>query len=297
MMYGWIILVTLAAQSFELTLDEGIRRYWNGEYEATIDVLQNACAMNASSGEKLECHKYLAFSHVALGADDEAESEFIALLSTDAGYRLDESLVSPKIVSRFESARAELASNVYNDAKDAYQAEQFDDAVALFDRTVELDPTHELAREYAALCRERIKLAEATPLPPSTLTPSAQAAGRTAPAAVAPAAATAKPAAEVDNDVHWLTSEINRPVLVKRVSPPYPQTARLRRAEGSVVISAVIDKNGLITQPKVIRSVSEQLDRAALDAVRQWEYQPATLNGSPVAVYGIIELSFTLDGS
>jgi hypothetical protein len=35
----------------------------------------------------------------------------------------------------------------------------------------------------------------------------------------------------------------------------------------------------------------------ALDAVEAWRYQPATLNGFPVAVYGIIELSFKLDGS
>lgn len=280
----WIAGVAFSAQSFELALDEGIRSYWNGDYEATIDVLRTACAMNASSGEKIECHKYLAFSHVALGSDDEASREFIELLSADAGYRLDDSLVSPKILARFEQARRELASSVYDNAKDAYQSERFDDALALFERAVRLDTTHELAREYAELSRERIRLIEA---------PSVAAARPPPPPPVAPA----KPATELDDTVHWLTSEISRPLLVKRVSPRYPQSARLRRAEGSVVISVVIDKNGLITQSKVIRSVSEQLDRAALDAVGEWQYEPATLNGFPVAVYGIIELSFTLNGS
>jgi protein TonB len=62
------------------------------------------------------------------------------------------------------------------------------------------------------------------------------------------------------------------------------------------VVSVVIDQNGFITQSKVIRSVNQRLDQAALDAVAEWRYQPATLDGFPVAVYGIIELSFQLDG-
>ncbi len=281
----WILAITLAAQSFELALDEGIRRYWNGEYEATIDVLETACAMDADSGEKLECHKYLAFSHVALGEDNEAVNEFIALLSTDAGYRLDESLVSPKIILRFEGARSDLASSVYDNAKEAYQEQNFDDAVQLFERTMLLDPAHELAHEYAQLCRERIRLSKA---------PSAIDARELTPAADLPAP---RPAAALEDKVYWLTSDIRPPVLLQRVSPQYPRTARLRRTEGSVVVSVVIDKNGLITQSKVIRSATDPLDRAAIDAVMQWQYEPATLNGFPVAVYRIIELSFTLDGS
>ncbi len=76
MLRFWILGVAVSAQSFELALDEGIRRYWNGEYEETILVLEPACNLNASSGEKLECHKYIAFSHVALGDDNEALRQF-----------------------------------------------------------------------------------------------------------------------------------------------------------------------------------------------------------------------------
>lgn len=110
----WILAAALLAQNFDLALDEGIRRYWNGEYEATVNVLETACAMTESSGERLECHKYLAFSHIALGADDEAREQFTRLLSADPGYRLDETLASPKILVRFDTARKALANSIYD---------------------------------------------------------------------------------------------------------------------------------------------------------------------------------------
>jgi len=284
MMGLWIFEVALLAQSFDLALDEGIRRYWNGEYEATIDVLEPACTMNASSGEKIECHKYLAFSLVALGADDDAREQFSRLLSRDPGYRLDESLVSPKILVRFERARQDLAQSIYHNGKAAYHSEDFAKAIELLDQTLRLDPTNELAAEYRELGQERMRLSEAR---------EAVAAPAEPPAPVA----APKPAAVLEDKVHRLTSDINHPVLLERVAPEYPRMARLRRVEGSVVVSIVIDRNGLVTQSKIIRSVDVHLDRTALDAVEAWRYQPATLNGFPVAVYGIIELSFELDDS
>jgi len=278
----WIFEVALLTQSVNLALDEGIRRYWNGEYEATIDVLEPACAMNASSGETIECRKYLAFSLVALGDDDDAREQFSRLLSTDPGYRLDESLVSPKILVRFERARLDLAQSIYKNGKAAYQHEDFAEAIELLDEALRLDPTNELNQEYRELAQERMRLSE----------------DRLAVAAKPPPApvATPRPAAELEDKVYRLTSDINRPVLLERVAPEYPRMARLRRVEGSVVVSIVIDRNGRVTQSKIIRSVNVHLDRAALDAVATWRYQPATLNGFPVAVYGIIELSFELDG-
>jgi protein TonB len=75
--------------------------------------------------------------------------------------------------------------------------------------------------------------------------------------------------------------------------PIYPEIARQAKREGTVVMEAVLDPTGRITQLRVIQSVP-LLDQAALDAVRQWRYTPTTLGGHPVSVLMTITIRFTL---
>jgi len=83
--------------------------------------------------------------------------------------------------------------------------------------------------------------------------------------------------------------------LIHRVIPSYPTLARQARAEGTVVLSAVISKEGRIQQLTVVRG-SPLLITAAMEAVRQWVYRPTTLNGLPVEVETQIEVRFVLSG-
>jgi periplasmic protein TonB len=75
--------------------------------------------------------------------------------------------------------------------------------------------------------------------------------------------------------------------------PVYPEIARQVKREGTVVMEAVLDTAGRVTQLRVIQSVP-LLDQAALDAVRQWRYTPTTLGGQPVSVLMTITIRFTL---
>jgi protein TonB len=77
------------------------------------------------------------------------------------------------------------------------------------------------------------------------------------------------------------------------VRPLYPEIARQARKEGTVVLEAVLDTEGRVTQLRVIRSVP-LLDQAALDAVRQWHYAPSMYGGRPVSVLMTITVRFTL---
>jgi periplasmic protein TonB len=61
------------------------------------------------------------------------------------------------------------------------------------------------------------------------------------------------------------------------------------------VIQAVVGKDGTIHDAKVVSSPDDSLSQAALDAVRQWRYQPYLLNGEPAAVMTTINLEFTLN--
>ena len=75
--------------------------------------------------------------------------------------------------------------------------------------------------------------------------------------------------------------------------PLYPEIARAARREGTVVLEAVLDTAGRVTQLRVIQSVP-LLDQAALDAVRQWRYTPSVYGGQPVSVLMTITIRFQL---
>jgi protein TonB len=86
------------------------------------------------------------------------------------------------------------------------------------------------------------------------------------------------------------------PIAPKKIAdarPLYPEIARAARREGTVVLEAVLDTTGRVTQLRVIQSVP-LLDQAALDAVRQWRYTPSVYGGQPVSVLMTITIRFTL---
>ena len=83
------------------------------------------------------------------------------------------------------------------------------------------------------------------------------------------------------------------PRKVADARPIYPDVARAARVEGTVILEAVLDTTGHVTQVRVIRSVP-LLDQAAVDAVRQWRYAPSMYGGRPVSVLMTITVRFTL---
>jgi periplasmic protein TonB len=62
------------------------------------------------------------------------------------------------------------------------------------------------------------------------------------------------------------------PGLIKRVEPKYPPIAQAARIQGTVVLDAIIHKDGTVGDIKVLRSESQLFDQAAIDALKQWRY-------------------------
>jgi protein TonB len=81
--------------------------------------------------------------------------------------------------------------------------------------------------------------------------------------------------------------------LVRQPKPVYPPLAKQARIQGVVKLHALISKEGTIEDLKVITG-HPLLVPAALEAVKQWVYQPTTLNGEPVGVDTEIDVNFTL---
>lgn len=86
---------------------------------------------------------------------------------------------------------------------------------------------------------------------------------------------------------------IKVPTKLKDVKPLYPPAAQDAGIQGVVIIEATIDTNGRVSDARVLRSIA-QLDDAALDAVRQWEFTTTQLNGVPVPVIMTVTVNFSL---
>jgi protein TonB len=81
--------------------------------------------------------------------------------------------------------------------------------------------------------------------------------------------------------------------LISSVQPIYPSLAKTQHVAGDVRVDALIDATGRVTTMKVVSGPS-MLHQAAMDALRQWKYQAARLDGKPVAMHLTVTLQFRL---
>ena len=88
---------------------------------------------------------------------------------------------------------------------------------------------------------------------------------------------------------------VTQGLLLRKVTPQYPPLAKQARIQGTVVLSALIGKDGSIQNLHVV-SGHPMLTNAALEAVKEWKYKPYILNGEPVEVETTINVNFSLSG-
>jgi len=96
------------------------------------------------------------------------------------------------------------------------------------------------------------------------------------------------------DQIYRVGDDVTAPKLLNRVEPAYPKAARRELIEGVVILEAIISASGNVTNIAVLKSVHPLIDEAAVHAVRQWRYSPATLNGNPVRVYLTVTMTFNL---
>jgi len=84
------------------------------------------------------------------------------------------------------------------------------------------------------------------------------------------------------------------PEVVTKTQPVYPDLARDAGVDGTVLVQALVGKDGKVKDAKVTKSIP-MLDAAALAAVKQWVFKPALSNNKPVAVWVAVPVRFTLN--
>jgi protein TonB len=117
-----------------------------------------------------------------------------------------------------------------------------------------------------------------------------------APSSESAASTTPRPARDAESTRPGRATRINRdPEPVARIQPEYPPQAFRNHEEGTVLVRVDVDANGMATNPEVVnRSGSRELDRAAMDAVRKWQFKPALKDGKAIASSVDVPVEFKL---
>jgi TonB family protein len=95
--------------------------------------------------------------------------------------------------------------------------------------------------------------------------------------------------------VYRVGNGVTAPKLAQKIEPQYTEEARAAKIQGTTVLSVDIDPSGVAENIQVLRSLEPGLDQKAIEAVRQWHFQPGTKDGAPVTVRASIEVNFRLN--
>jgi protein TonB len=101
------------------------------------------------------------------------------------------------------------------------------------------------------------------------------------------------PPSEPEGPIH-VGGDVAAPIKINAPQPQYTEIARKARIQGVVIVQAIINKQGNVTDVKVLKGLPMGLDQSAVEAIRKWKFEPATLNGKPVDVYYNLTVNFTL---
>ncbi len=99
---------------------------------------------------------------------------------------------------------------------------------------------------------------------------------------------------ETASKVYEVGDDVKPPKLVHYVEPDFSPDSKEAYVEGTVKISTVVTDEGLPTNLHVTSGLNSEQDRTAIEAVKQWRFQPGTKSGQPVNVRVTIEVTFHL---
>jgi TonB family protein len=266
--------------------------YASASYDEALAMLDRLGKQALAPAASVELQQNRALCLLALGRPADAEAALASVVKTDPTYRPSEATTAPRVRTMFKDVRSKLLASVivgvYNDARSAYDAQKFADALNGFKQvqTLVADPDLPAAdaksvQDYKVLADGFAKLADAA------AKPAAAAASPSAPPAPAAVAAATVDYSQVfdSNDTNVVAPVTLRQDMPKWVAPgqPLPHSGSLE-----VIVTA----DGVVERATLTQSMTPAFDHLVLDATKNWKYQPATLDGHPVRYRKQIRINF-----
>jgi TonB family protein len=93
----------------------------------------------------------------------------------------------------------------------------------------------------------------------------------------------------------FVRGDVQHPRKIESPPPPYTKIAKEEGLQGIVILQALIDDQGRVAEIEVVKGLPLGLTEEAIEALRQWTFEPATLDGEPVAVFYNLTFNFRLE--
>jgi TonB family protein len=100
--------------------------------------------------------------------------------------------------------------------------------------------------------------------------------------------------AELGREVYRPGGAVSVPRILRKGDPEYSEEARQAKINGTVMLKIVIDEQGNVVHPTVLRGLGFGLDQKAVQAVKKWKFAPAQKDGHPIPAFAQVQVVFRL---
>ena len=254
--------------------------YGAAEYASALKMLTTLPGADTSKADLQAIDLYRALCLLALGNTTEANKVIESMLMLDPLYRPDTTDLPPRVRTAFTDARKRmlpaLVQQRYVMARAAFEAKNYAAAADGFQVVLTglADPDLVIASAQPPLSDLKV-LASGFHDLASKAVPAVETAVEAPPPLAPPVPE--RPAGPMIYGPEDLN--VVPPQTIRQMVPPFP--GRVLQA-GTAAMDLIINENGTVASVTIVTSLNPQYDRLALNAARNWQYKPATLNGTPV---------------
>ena len=289
-------LCATGANAQDASLATARELYAAAEYAGALKMLTTLPGADTSRADLQAIDLYRALCLLALGNTAEANKVIESMLMLDPLYRPDTTDLPPRVRTAFADARKrmlpQLVQQRYQMARAAFEAKDYVAAAVGFQVVLTglADPDLAIASAQPPLSDLKV-LASGFHDLASKASPPPEAPPAEAPVPLAPPAPPAPtgPVIYGPEDVNVVP-----PQTVRQTVPPYPGRILL---SGMATMDVIINENGSVDSATIVTSLNPQYDRMAVNAARNWQYKPASLNGVPVKYRKRLQLTVVPDTS